>query len=275
VTSLTELEKLMEEVIEAFSHSGTHKIAHQKKKSRDLEALKKKTSADIGGFLDTIKATASIAVAATAGCLATAGLVAVTGGVAAGFVALGMSGSNSVQHQKGDIVLKFKQVTDEKEKTQEIFKRELVQIAGCNFNQASYEDQHMMLKNGLLVIQELIESWRELERICGFINIQSRTFDKNNKTLIDNSPDTSPTNISETVLSISPVSQMICRIAKLYMDISSKHILPAIGKLNQYSAVHPNEISEVSRQLMESTKAAHDAIENAILVERQRIFKNT
>jgi len=87
VTSLTELQKLMEEVAEALTHSITYERAQQKKKCRNLEALKQKSS--------------------------TAGFV-LFGPVSVfkeGLAALGTSGSNSAIQNKGDVVAKFEKTT--------------------------------------------------------------------------------------------------------------------------------------------------------------------
>ena len=241
VTNLSELLELMEEVVEAYSLTN-HELSHENKR-RELEIHQNKL------------AIATLPVVFRP--LLAPYLIPLTTGIAIA------AGSSFLQQQK------CIKVSEEKEKIPEELNDSMVQSYGCDMSPI------VILENGIRVIKELIHNWRELEAFCESINIHFRTLDKY-KTTADSRLTTSPVqNISEAVLRISSVSQMVSCIAKLYVDISGKHFLPAISKMNQYSAVHPDDIEQMSRQLMESTKAAHDAIENAIKDERQKILTNS
>ena len=236
VKNLFELLELMEEVVEAYSLTLNDERSHEKKR-RELEIHQNKLTM------------ATLPVVFTS--LLAPHLIPLTTGIALA------AGSSFLQQQK---CLKA---------SGEKLNESMVQSSGCEMSPI------VILENGIRVIKELIHNWRELEAICESININFKTLDKY-KTTDDSRLTTSPVkHISETVLRISSVSQMVSCIAKLYVDISGKHFLPAISKMNQYSAVHPDDIEQMSRQLMESTKAAHDAIENAIENERQKILTNS
>ena len=152
-------------------------------------------------------------------------------------------------------------------------KREEDQLMECDSScQVDYEDSIVVLGNGALVIEQLRDHWIEFKRICASMS-PVNVLDKN-KTSKDGGCISSPHLISDSVLRITPISQMIGCITSLYVDISGKYILPAIGGLNEFSVVHPEEMEQMKKQLTESTQTAHNAIEKAIRAERMRLLKN-
>ena len=74
------------------------------------------------------------------------------------------------------------------------------------------------------------------------------------------------------IVEISQNSYVIGCVAKLYIDISGKYIMPAIGGLNTMAAVESEKIQEKQISLKESAIRAENAINTAIQEKKTELL---
>lgn len=162
---------------------------------------------------------------------------------------------------------KLQRQIKEREETSLEFDNIISQLSDCNLKET--------LQICVVLIGKLLGYWRELNRFFKSIN-------STQKTLIDtgipsleqdlsllakqNDEDANLMfeAISDRIGSISALTRIIGQFSKLYFKFSKKHIIPAISKVDQNSAIPIDAIDREKLDLIESVKAANNDISSAI-----------
>ena len=151
----------------------------------------------------------------------------------------------------------------EQEKTSEDFKKLQDQLNKIDSEKVSYEEAIKILKTGVDFIGKALESWRKLHQFFALMKLDigngiSKPFEEftADMSLDINSRFYVKYSINDNIESMKRNSNMIGSLAKFYVEISQRYIMPAISRLNTYSAVDKEEKKSVKNQLIQLTDEA-------------------
>lgn len=150
------------------------------------------------------------------------------------------------------------------------FDKLTIQLSQGNFNASDYERAIETLKLGVGYIGDLLGKWRSLNEFFKNLNVDIRTklTEKIPQLIEDVKRGCDPNELDEVPLEAIAAthvsSYMISHTACMYWKLSDNYIVPAIGGLNQLSAIPENSREEVKNELIAKTIRAADAIKSTI-----------